>query len=309
MDILSDILDTLNMRGVFYFQTSFGGKWGVTVPDYEQAARFHMVVQGQLHVGFPSGETLILSQGDLILIPHGCSHILSDSVCNSAPPLETVLSDVGYDGNGFLAVGEGFEHEKTKLVCGHFSFRKGADHPLLRALPDYFVLTPSMRATNGLLDDVMRILLQQVFSSENGTIASVTRLSEIMFIEILRVNLANNEAFDKIMNAFTDQKVSQAISLIHADPNAGWTVERLASEVGMSRSRFAHRFKELLNMGPMSYLSEWRLQKSLMLLDSSNHNIQKVASLAGYKSAAAFTRAFSGQFGISPTEYRQKTLN
>ena len=121
MDLLSDILDTLSMRGVFYFQTAFGGKWGVTVPDYQQAARFHLVVQGQLHVSIPFGETLILNQGDLILIPHGRSHILSDSPCKTAPPLETVLSDVGYDGNGFLAVGGGYERKKTKLVCGHFT--------------------------------------------------------------------------------------------------------------------------------------------------------------------------------------------
>jgi len=309
MDLLSDILNTMNMRGVFYFRTSFGGKWGVTVPKFQQAARFHLVVQGQLHISFPSGEALALGPGDLILIPHGQSHILSDSQCETAPPLETVLSDVGYDGNGFLAVGGGYEHKKTKLVCGHFSFRKGADHPLLRALPDYFVITPSRRAANPMLDDVMRILLQQVFSSQDGAMASVTRLSEIMFIELLRVNLIENEAFDKIMNAFNDQKISQAISLIHANPNAGWTVESLASEVGMSRSRFAHRFKELLGIGPMAYSSEWRLQKSLQLLDGSNINIQQVASKSGYKSAAAFTRAFSGQFGFSPTEYRQKNLH
>lgn len=305
MDILSDILGTLNMKGVFYFQTAFSGEWGVTVPDYRQAARFHLVVQGHLYVSFSDGEVLKLNPGDLILIPHGRTHILSDAPRDSAPPLETVLSDAGYAGDGFLAVGAGAEHEKTKLICGHFSFRAGADHPLLRALPDYFIVSPSQRVANSLLDDVMRILLQQVFLAEDGTIASVIRLSEIMFIELLRVNLVNNAVFDKIMNAFTDQKISQAISLIHKDPNAAWSVDSLASEVGMSRSRFAHRFKDLLGMGPMTYLSEWRLQKSLQLLEKSNVNIQDVAYGTGYKSAAAFTRAFSGRFGVSPSQYRQ----
>ena len=309
MDLLSDILNTLDMKGVFYFRTSFAGKWGVTVPHYQQAARFHLVVQGQLHVAFESGEALTLSPGDLILIPHGTSHILSDSHCETAPPLETVLRDAGYDGSGFLSVGDGFEHKRTKLVCGHFSFREGADHPLLRALPDYFVLTPSRRAHNPILDDVMRILLQQVFSGKDGSAASVTRLSEVMFIELLRVNLTDNEAYDKIMSAFTDQKISRAIALIHADPIAGWTVESLASEIGMSRSRFAHRFKELLGMGPMAYLSEWRLQKSLSLLDTTQKTVQQIAGESGYQSAAAFSRAFSASFGISPTEYRQKSIN
>ena len=111
------------------------------------------------------------------------------------------------------------------------------------------------------------------------------------------------------MAAFTDQKISQAISVIHAQPDAPWTVESLALEIGMSRSRFAHRFKELMGLGPMAYLLEWRLQKSLSLLDMSNMSVQQISSKSGYKSSAAFTRAFSSQFGISPTEYRKKVVH
>jgi len=159
MDPLSEILGTLNMKGMFYFRTSFAGKWGVSVPEYQQAARFHLVAQGQLNVGLPSGKNVLLNPGDIILIPHGSSHILSDSPRDEAPKLETVLEDVGYDGNGLLVVGDGYDHKKTKLICGHFSFREGADHPLLRALPDHFIITPADRAENPLLEDVMRILL------------------------------------------------------------------------------------------------------------------------------------------------------
>jgi AraC-like DNA-binding protein len=306
MDPLSEILGTLNMKGMFYFRTSFAGKWGVSVPEYQQAARFHLVVQGQLNVGLPSGKNVLLNPGDIILIPHGSSHILSDSPRDEAPKLETVLEDVGYDGNGLLVVGDGYDHKKTKLICGHFSFREGADHPLLRALPDHFIITPADRAENPLLEDVMRILLRQVFATNGSSIASVTRLSETMFIEILRMNLVGDESYDKIMSAFSDQKISRAISLIHSNPNKGWTVESLASEIGMSRTRFAHRFKELIQMGPMAYLFEWRLQKSLQLLESSTLNVQQIALETGYKSSAAFSRAFSGQFGCTPSEYRQR---
>lgn len=308
MDPLSDVLSTLNMQGMFYFRTSFAGKWGVTVPEYKQAARFHLVVQGDLNVGLPSGENVSLHPGDLILIPKGSSHILSDSPQGIAPPLETVLKSSGYDGNGLLAIGDGYEHKKTKLICGHFSFREGADHPLLRALPEHFIVTPSQRAENPLLEDIMRILLRQVFSRGDTSVASVTRLSETMFIEILRQNLVGNKDYSRIMNAFTDQKISQAISIIHSTPNAGWTVEKLASEIGMSRTRFASRFKDLLNMGPMAYLSEWRLQKSLPLLANSVLNVQQIASETGYKSAAAYSRAFASHFGYSPSEYRQRAV-
>ena len=129
MDILDDILKTLDMKGALYFRTHFTGSWGTTVPDYEQAARFHLVVQGICHVTFPSGAHAKLSPGDLILIPNGLRHVLSDSGLAKAPPLETVLEDVGYDGSGVLRIGDGDPAAATQLICGHFSFRRGAEQP------------------------------------------------------------------------------------------------------------------------------------------------------------------------------------
>ena len=73
----------------------------------------------------------------------------------------------------------------------------------------------------------------------------------------------------------------------------------------MSRSRFADRFSALMTFGPMAYLSDWRLQKALSLLDATRISVQQVALQTGYRSPAAFTRAFAGKFGMPPTEYRR----
>ena len=73
----------------------------------------------------------------------------------------------------------------------------------------------------------------------------------------------------------------------------------------MSRSRFAERFSDLMGTGPMAYLADWRLQKALSLLDDSRCSVQQVALRTGYRSPAAFTRAFAGKFGVPPTEYRR----
>lgn len=70
------------------------------------------------------------------------------------------------------------------------------------------------------------------------------------------------------------------------------------------RSRFASRFRELMGAGPMTYLSDWRLQKALALLDSSHMSVQQIADHSGYRSPSAFTRAFSGKLGSSPSDYR-----
>ncbi|MCG8491085.1 MAG: AraC family transcriptional regulator [Sneathiellales bacterium] len=307
MDVLDDILDTLDLRGTLYFRTDFSAPWSVTVPKYQQAARFHLVIQGQCHVGFEDGESTILNPGDLILIPRGNLHILSDSPCQKAPDLETVLNALNYDGKGVLVAGDGDPDAATQMICGHFTFRQGADHPILRALPDYLITRAGDRALEPELDDILRLTTRRMFGGAPGSSAAVTRLSEIMFIELIRFGLARNEKLSSVMAAFSDKHIGNALSLIHERPEEAWTVQRLALEVGMSRSRFADRFGELVGTGPMSYLTDWRLQKALSALSEAGHSVQQIALESGYQSSAAFTRAFTTKFGIPPTEYRRNT--
>lgn len=305
MDVLNDILDTLDLKGVLYFRTDFSSPWGVTVPDLGQAARFHLVVQGGVHVALPAGRSADLGPGDLVLIPRGRAHILADGADRPAPPLETVIDRSGYDGEGVFVLGEADGKATTQMICGHFSFRSGADHPILRSLPDFLVVTAAMRARQPWLDEILRLVTHRVFSEEIGSAAAVTRLSEIVFIELVRASVVQSDEVAAILGAFRDRQIGRALQLIHARPADPWTVERLAAEVGMSRSRFAERFRDLMGTGPMSYLLDWRLQKALSLLDGSRASVQQIAAASGYQSAAAFTRAFAGKFGQAPTEYRR----
>lgn len=305
MDLLGDIFDTLDLRGVLYFRTDFSAPWSVQVPRHAQAARFHLVVQGRCHVRLESGRPLALGPGDLVLVPRGAAHVLSDAPTNKAPPLEQVLEQAGYDGKGVFVVGEGDPGASTQMVCGHFDFRAGADHPLLRALPDHLVTSAATRARYPLLDDVLRLITRRVFADQLGSAAAVTRLSEIVFIEVIRSGVSDNPELRTVVEAFQDPQIGRSLALIHTRPNELWTVERLAGEVAMSRSRFAERFSRLLGTAPMTYLADWRLQRALALLEKSQLSVKEIARHTGYQSPAAFTRAFSGKFGLPPTEYRR----
>lgn len=305
MDVLDDILATLDLKGALYFRTDCTAPWAVEVPELAMAARFHLVVQGRLHVSFPSGESVDLGPGDLVLVPKGRSHVLADAAGRPAPPLETVLERAGYDGRGVLVLGEGDREASTQTICGHFTFREGSDHPLLRALPDHLVITSGLRAREPWLDELLRLVARRMFDEGVGLPAAVTRLSEVVFIEILRVGIGRLAGLGQILEALRDPQVGRALELIHEAPGRPWTVESLAAAVGMSRSRFAERFARALGMGPMAYLADWRLQKALALLDKEKCSIQRVAADTGYRSAAAFSRAFAGRFGIAPMDYRR----
>ena len=281
MDVLSDILDVLQLRGTLYFRTAFAAPYAVAVPDLGNAARFHLCVQGRCYV-------------------------VCDAPERTPAELETVLRDADYSGDGVLVYGGEDEGDAdTKLVCGHFTFANGADHPLLRALPPYLVVTAELRARAQWLDELMRLITRQMFAGDPGTRASVMRLSEALFIEVIKTCADQDETLATFIEGMSDARIGRALGILHREFDKDWTLERIAREVGMSRSRFADQFQAVIGCAPMGYLSDLRLQKAMNLLAATAEPVQSVAVQVGYQSPAAFTRAFSSRYGRSPREVRR----
>ena len=105
-----------------------------------------------------------------------------------------------------------------------------------------------------------------------------------------------------------DPQMGAALSAIHDRVNTPWTVESLAEAAGMSRSAFAARFKELLGQTPLEYVTEWRMQKAMQLLQQRDKKLIDVARLVGYESDAAFSKAFKRVVGANPGEYLKRGL-
>lgn len=305
MDVLADIFDTIQLKGTFYFRTHFSPPWGTTVPRLGRAARFHYVIRGRSWIRTEGHDPIELLPGDFVLVPGGASHVLADRPMHTAPLLETVIESAGYRGEKLLAIGRGDPSSATQLVCGHFTFGEGADHAILRALPTIVRVTAKQREERTWFNEVLGLLVRQVFNNEPGAFAAVTRLSEILFVETIRIAGNNAPGLKRLLEGFADTRIGRAIALIHKDPARSWTVDGLAREVGMSRTRFADRFQDLIGMGPASYLTEWRLQRAATALRSSHRTIAEIAHLSGYSSQAAFTRTFGERFGQSPKAFRK----
>jgi AraC-like DNA-binding protein len=293
---------------MLYFRAEFNESWAVKVPELQQASRFHLVTKGSCYVNVGEGEYKKLHPGDIVLVTRGRSHILSNAPQETAPPLEQIISQTGYKDDGLLIYGESSSEMKTQMVCGHFSFRSGADHPMLRELPDSITITAEERNRFPLLDEVLRLISSLMFSEKIGSISAVTRLSEIIFVEVLQSAIGTMRENTFTRRVLSDSRISKSLKLIHESPENSWTVDSLACQVAMSRSRFSAKFKTLVGEAPMTYLTEWRLQKSLMLLADTQHSIGQVANASGYQSLAAFSRAFHEKFGLSPRKYRVQNL-
>jgi AraC-like DNA-binding protein len=142
-----------------------------------------------------------------------------------------------------------------------------------------------------------------------GSEVVASRLAEVLFIQVLRAHIASGPERNKgWLRAIFDPQIGAALSAIHDRVNTPWTVESLAEAAGMSRSAFAARFKELLGQTPLEYVTEWRMQKAIQLLERRDKKLPEVARLVGYESDAAFSKAFKRVVRANPGEYLRRGL-
>ncbi|MEU7898909.1 AraC family transcriptional regulator [Nonomuraea sp. NPDC049152] len=104
-----------------------------------------------------------------------------------------------------------------------------------------------------------------------------------------------------------DPVIGRALRLIHDDPAHPWTVASLADKAGVSRSRFAQRFAELVGQPPMAYLTDWRICQAADLLARTDGTVDAVARQVGYSNAYALSVAFKRTLGVRPSEHRARS--
>lgn len=307
-DALSQILSALKMRGVIYFHTHFTPPWGVQVPAYRNVARFHMAIRGQCWCRVEGvAEPIHLQTGDLIVIPHGASRVLSDTADREATQLDEVLSRSRYNGEGAFVYGGASEGHAIKLFCGHFEFEEGVVHPFLSALPRFIHIPNTETMNASWLDSVMRFVSTEVMGARAGADAIVHRLTEIIFIQVVRAFVARAGDAARCLKGVLDGQLSKALSAVHLAPEKPWTVEAMANEAGMSRTVFAERFTALIGMTPLSYVTLWRMQLARRELIETDRPLIEIAEGAGYQSESAFARAFKRQFDVAPGSLRRRS--
>lgn len=307
MDILSDILNLLEVKGTLYFRTSFRCPWGVEVPPYKNVARFHLAHKGDCWFqAAGDDEEVYLAPGDLVLFPHGQGHFLRGQKGTPVTSLDKVVEDSGFTGKGVLVWGGNeIPESEAQLVCGHFAFGEDADHPLLRELPPYIHLKKGDEISNTWMDVTLKMLGSVAGRAQPGGDLIAAKLAEIIFAQTIRSYLSSDKANRLVFRGLRDPQISRLLEALHRDYRKSWSLDEMARVAGMSRTVFAERFRELMGMTPMQYLTTWRMQKARQLLTKTEEPVIRVAEEAGYLSEAAFARAFKQHFEVAPATYRR----
>jgi AraC-like DNA-binding protein len=266
-------------------------------------AHFAMLSRGNCWLsvdGIP--EPIPLTGGDCFLVTKGTSIVLRDSP-RTRP--RSTFREIGAKANGNVVL-HGGGGTPTTIVCGSLSFDRASLKPITQLLPR-FVLMKADEARTFALHNTVQALASEMAEQAPGSEVVATRLAEVLFIQVLRAHIASGSERDKgWLGAIFDPQIGTALSAVHNCVDSPWTVESIATVAGMSRSAFAARFKELLGQTPLEYVTEWRMQKAIQLLEQRDKKLIDVARSVGYESDAAFSKTFKRVVGSSPGEYRKR---
>ena len=317
MDPITDIFRTMHVTAFGLHRLEATAPWGVkqenqteekVTPSQKMSptdlAHFAMLSRGNCWLSVERiPEPIPLTGGDCFLLAPGTSIVLRDSP-RTRP--RSTFREIGAQANSNVAH-YGGGGAPTTIVCGSLSFDRARLKPITQLLPR-FILIKADHVHTLALHNTMQALASEMAEQAPGSEVVANRLGEVLFIQALRAHIASEVEWRNKgwLRAIFDPQVGAALSAVHDSVNTPWTVESLAAAATMSRSAFAVRFKELLGQTPLEYVTEWRMQKAMQLLQQRDKKLIDVARLVGYDSDAAFSKAFKRVVGANPSEYLKR---
>ena len=311
MDPLSDLLRVVRLDGAFFYGVEATEPWKVhslgarqlkprILPRSEHLISYHILIEGQCYGGLHDRELTRLEAGDVIVFPHGDPHQMM-----SGPDLP-IGAAIQSDAPGRFpdtVVLDGGGRSRASFVCGYLGCDLRPFNPLLAALPHQM----HMRSLSSpWLAGFTKQVTEESRLGRAGADCVLTRLAELMFVELLRRYLDELPAGQTgWLAGVKDEMVGRVLSALHGRPAHPWTLAELAREAASSRSNLAKRFTEIVGRPPMQYLTEWRMQLAANQLAETTAKVAAVAAQVGYDSEAAFSRAFKKATGLAPGAWRE----
>jgi AraC-like DNA-binding protein len=318
-DALSDLLRTVRLTGAIFFDVAAKEPWVVEQPPREVILRrilpgaehlisYHVVIEGRCYASIVGEKPISVETGEIIVITNGDPHVMSSSPNMRADPLTPEAVEAATAGQLPFVVNFGGEGPASaKLVCGFLACDARPFNPLIENLPRVIKVKDRKDDDAGTLGRFIRFALIESANKRAGGETVLAKLSELMFIEVIRQHLETLPAERAgWLAGLRDPFVGKALSLLHREPARSWTIEDLAKQVGLSRSVLAERFVDLMGISPMQYLAKWRMQIASGILSAGNTNMATIAAEIGYESEAAFSRAFKRLVGVPPSLWRRR---
>ena len=269
MDRLSSVLSRFSLNASVFFT---GNLCGISSFGQTQSAcgHLHLLKAGELKVIDDRGESHIFNEPTVIYFPRSMSHQLQSN-----------------------------EDEGVDLVCAEIDYQTSLNNPLAGAIPR-IVSAPLLDGDR--LGQTALWLFDEAFNERSGREHMIDRLCDIFLLCLLRKLLLEGSIEQGMMAGLAHPKISKALIEIHERPEDNWSLVAMAEKAGMSRSKFADVFRDVVGQTPLDYLTDWRISVAQKLI-LSKQNIDFVANQVGYENSSTFARVYRKKTGLSPKQW------
>jgi AraC-like DNA-binding protein len=305
---LSDVLlNDLRVDLAYSVLLDLGAGRAIEIGD-KRSPVIHVVLEGTIRMTRPrDSAALRLNAGDSLLAFYGDAHRLGEGPAAPAPdPFANPAEPMG-EAPPLIRAGLG---KRAALL---FSSAITLDYIsptafAYRAAPDFWTL----RAAGSADDPAERSIAfdaEQVVracAGQGGT-AFATAFASLHYVHMMRLmSLRSLKDRPLDVRAPNTRRMAQVVREIKAHPDQKWTVARLASRVGLSRSSFAEAFVAYEHIAPLSFVTKVRMERAAKLLKTETLSMHEVSRRVGYENEGSFARAFKRHWGLPPRKFVRK---
>ncbi|MNQ71279.1 transcriptional activator FtrA [compost metagenome] len=271
MDILSEFFERTHLQGRLFFS---GPVDGTLVLDKPPGMAFiHVISRGGMDMVQPGLPKISISEPSVLFCPSSCRYQLRSSTADGA-----------------------------ELICASFQFGRNSLQPFPLGLKETLVF-PFRELEN--LAPLIGSLIGEFQDQAPGRTKALNLLFEYIFVLLVRRSVVEGKISSGLLYALQDGRLGAVFNRIHQEPEALWTVEKLAQLANMSRSKFSACFTRIMDISPMGYVTAWRMKLAQDLL-REGVQIKVIAATVGYSSQASFSRTFLNVVGLPPAEWLKR---
>jgi AraC-like DNA-binding protein len=301
MDPLSEVLSLLKPKSYVSGAWGLDGDMAVQWPKHA-GIKCYAILSGDCWLRVEGvRDPVLLVAGDCLLLPRGLPFSLATDLSLKLVEFNADLKERMFAGGPDSHTGD-----RRVIAGGHFLLTGSHAEILLKSLPPIVHLRKE--SDRAAMRWSLERMKEELLDPQPGGSLITQQLAYMMLIQAIRLHLADGASGSVgWLFALADQQMRAAIACMHDAPGHGWTLQGLAERVGMSRSVFALRFKQIVGTTPMEYLTRWRMLLAGERLTHSGESIAAIAGTLGYESESAFGKAFKRVMGCSPKQYSRNS--
>lgn len=315
MDILSSLLYLMPVSGALDTRCHFSPPWRL---DYAATGPreipYHVLLRGTAQVDDGENPTLSMQAGDILLIPSGVPHVLYEG---SGSPSTTgkMRRERG------LQVRTNVEDpQPVNMLCGRFILPSSPRQMIKESLPRQLIIRgvevpedlvhlTDEHVASSRLARLITLMHEEAIEHGPGSESMMNHMSGALFGMTLRLASESDEPPIGLLRLAQRPRLQPAFTAMFEHYSRAWTMSELADLCLMSRATFARQFAEAAGRSANDLLVEIRMANASKQLAETSDSIAKIAQDSGYKSDAAFQRAFKKHMQMTPARWRVQSAN